>query len=155
MWPQITVTSLYPMHRLAVGAHPPTSNWLFYRPIRTMKAKEYTRKRSRSHALANARGGNRKEPAVNTRTILKRCRNKGWFCSVYLRLNVWIAGKLYEYVGCVDDARYNYFRVRHGRGEMYIGHGRLCVSICLSLAAFPHYSTDPDITWGMVGGHAP
>jgi len=37
------------------------------------------------------------------------------------------------------------------------GHGRLCVcvfvcvSVCLSLAAFPHYCTDPDVTWGMVG----
>jgi len=29
---------------------------------------------------------------------------------------------------------------------MYIGHGRLCV--CLSLAAFPHYCTDPDVSWG-------
>jgi len=38
------------------------------------------------------------------------------------------------------------FRVRRSRGEMYIGHGRLCV--CLSLAAFPHYYTDPDVTWG-------
>ena len=27
-----------------------------------------------------------------------------------------------------------------------------CVSVCLSLAAFPHYCTDPDVTWGMVGG---
>jgi len=26
---------------------------------------------------------------------------------------------------------------------MYIGHGRLCV--CLSLAAFPYYCTDPDV----------
>jgi len=26
------------------------------------------------------------------------------------------------------------------------GHGHLCV--CLSLAAFPHYCTDPDVTWG-------
>jgi len=32
---------------------------------------------------------------------------------------------------------------------MYIGHGRLCV--CLSLAAFTHYCTDPGVTWGMVG----
>jgi len=33
---------------------------------------------------------------------------------------------------------------------MYIGHVRLyvCVTVCLSLAAFPHYCTDPDITWG-------
>jgi len=37
------------------------------------------------------------------------------------------------------------FRVRHSRGEMYVGHGRLCVclSVCLSLAAFPHYCMDP------------
>jgi len=27
---------------------------------------------------------------------------------------------------------------------MYIGHDRLCV--CLSLAAFSHYCTDPDVT---------
>jgi len=33
---------------------------------------------------------------------------------------------------------------------MYIGHGRLCVCVpvCLFLAAFPHYFTDPDVTWG-------
>jgi len=44
------------------------------------------------------------------------------------------------------------FRVRRSRrqGEMYIGHGRLyvCVSICPSpVVAFPHYCTDPDVTW--------
>jgi len=33
------------------------------------------------------------------------------------------------------------FRVSRRRGEMYSGHARLCV--CLSLAAFPHYCTDP------------
>jgi len=38
--------------------------------------------------------------------------------------------------------------VSHRRREMYSGHGRLCV--CL-LSAFPHYCTDPDVTWGMVG----
>jgi len=50
------------------------------------------------------------------------------------------------------------FRVRHRRSEMYIGHGRLCVfvsvcmSVCLSVhRAFPHYCTDPDITWVMLG----
>jgi len=32
------------------------------------------------------------------------------------------------------------------RREMYSGHDRLCV--CRSLAAFPHYCTDPDVTWG-------
>jgi len=37
------------------------------------------------------------------------------------------------------------FRVRRNRGEMYIGHGRLYV--CLSLAAFPHYCTDPGVSW--------
>jgi len=44
------------------------------------------------------------------------------------------------------------FRVRLCRGEMYIGHGRLCVSVCLFLAASPHYCTDPEVTWGMVRG---
>jgi len=24
----------------------------------------------------------------------------------------------------------------------------VCLSVCLSLAAFPHYCTDPDVTWG-------
>jgi len=38
--------------------------------------------------------------------------------------------------------------ISHSRGEMYNGHGRLCV--CLSIAAFPHYCTDPDVTWGNV-----
>ena len=33
---------------------------------------------------------------------------------------------------------------------MYIGHARLCV--CLSLVAFPHYYTDPDVTWGNGSG---
>jgi len=29
---------------------------------------------------------------------------------------------------------------------MYIGHARLCVSLSLSLAAYPRYRTDPDVT---------
>ena len=32
------------------------------------------------------------------------------------------------------------------RDEMYISHGRLCVSVCLSVAAFPHYCADPDVS---------
>jgi len=24
----------------------------------------------------------------------------------------------------------------------------VCLSVCLSLATFPHYYTDPDVTWG-------
>jgi len=43
------------------------------------------------------------------------------------------------------------FRVSRGRREMYSGHGRLCIclSLCLhALAAFSHYWTDPDVTWG-------
>ena len=45
-------------------------------------------------------------------------------------------------------------RVRRSRREMYIGHGRLCACVpaCLFVAAFSHYCTDPDVTWGMVGG---
>jgi len=45
------------------------------------------------------------------------------------------------------------FRVTHSRGEMHIGRGRLCLSVCqcLSHAAFPHYWTDQNVSWGMVG----
>jgi len=28
----------------------------------------------------------------------------------------------------------------------------VCVSVCLSLAAFPHYCTNTDVSWGRVGG---
>jgi len=42
------------------------------------------------------------------------------------------------------------FYVRRRRREMYGGHGRLCLCVCLSLPAFSHYWTDPDVTWGMV-----
>ena len=36
------------------------------------------------------------------------------------------------------------FRVSRRRCEIYSAHGCLCV--CLSLAAFPHYCTDPGVT---------
>jgi len=29
---------------------------------------------------------------------------------------------------------------------MYCGH--TCLRVCLSVAACPHYCTDPDVTWG-------
>jgi len=41
------------------------------------------------------------------------------------------------------------FRVSCRRREMCSGYGRLCVY--LSLATFPHYCMDLDVTWGMVG----
>jgi len=40
------------------------------------------------------------------------------------------------------------FRVSRRRRKMYIGHVHLCV--CLCAAAFLHYYTDPDVTWGVV-----
>jgi len=48
---------------------------------------------------------------------------------------------------------YGTFRVRRSRGEMYtkLLVTRVCMSVCLSLAAFPHYCTDQAVTWGMVG----
>jgi len=46
------------------------------------------------------------------------------------------------------------FRMSRRRREMYCGHPRLCVcvcvSVCLSTAVCPHYCTDPDVAWGMV-----
>jgi len=43
--------------------------------------------------------------------------------------------------------------VSRRRREINSGHGRLyvCLSVGLSFAAFPHYYTDPGVTWGMVG----
>jgi len=38
------------------------------------------------------------------------------------------------------------FHMRRSRGEMYSCHSCLCVS--LSLATFPHYCMDPDVTEG-------
>jgi len=40
------------------------------------------------------------------------------------------------------------FRVRRSRCEMYIGCGRLCLCVCLSVCCSPHYCTDPDVSWG-------
>jgi len=42
------------------------------------------------------------------------------------------------------------FHARRRLREMYGGHGCLCV--CLSLAVFAHYCTDPDVTWGNGSG---
>jgi len=47
------------------------------------------------------------------------------------------------------------FRVSRRRREMYCGDARLCLSVCMcvcrSAAACPHYCTDPDVTRGVVG----
>jgi len=42
------------------------------------------------------------------------------------------------------------FCVSCRRREMYSGNTHLfvCVSVCLSAAAHPHYCMDPDVTWG-------
>jgi len=41
------------------------------------------------------------------------------------------------------------FRMSRRRREMYRGHARLCLSVCLCLSAdaCPHHCTDPDVTW--------
>jgi len=45
------------------------------------------------------------------------------------------------------------FRLRHGQGKMYNWPWlSVCLCVCLSLATFPHYCTDPDVTWGNGGG---
>jgi len=40
------------------------------------------------------------------------------------------------------------FCVSCRKPEMYSGHSHLCLSVCLCLAALPHYFTDLDVTWG-------
>jgi len=34
------------------------------------------------------------------------------------------------------------------RCEMYLVVTAVCVCVCLSLTSFPHYCTDPDVSWG-------
>jgi len=41
------------------------------------------------------------------------------------------------------------FRMSRRPREIYCGHARLCV--CLCVAACPHYCRDPDVTWGVIG----
>jgi len=40
----------------------------------------------------------------------------------------------------------------HRRREMYITDARL--RVCLSIAAFQHYCTDPGVTWGVSSSSA-
>jgi len=69
-------------------------------------------------------------------------RNLSNFRSFYSR-----SGKSYKRTP--EKERTFTFRVSRRRREMYSGHGRLCLyHVCLSLVAFPHYCTDPDVTWG-------
>ena len=42
------------------------------------------------------------------------------------------------------------FRVRRSRGKMYIGHAARA-SVCLCVAAFPHYCADPEVVGEIVG----
>jgi len=46
--------------------------------------------------------------------------------------------------------RFITFHVSRRPREMYCGHARLFVFVCLSTAACPHYCTDRDVTWGVV-----
>jgi len=48
---------------------------------------------------------------------------------------------------CSDLGNY-VSREAYRRGK--IGHARLCVCVCLSLATCPDYYTDPGVTWAMV-----
>ena len=63
--------------------------------------------------------------------------------SAYLCVSVCVCE--YVFCGCVIT-----FRASRRPREMYCGHALLsvCLSVCLSAAACPHYCTDPDVTWG-------
>jgi len=87
-------------------------------------------------------------------------------CGLSLAVTLWVTGDGVLQVGSLSFAQLECrstkgnsivwmwciitFRMRCSRGEIYIGDARLCVcvSVCLSLAAFPHYCTDPDVTRG-------
>jgi len=71
-----------------------------------------------------------------------RCRNP---TSVFVFILLWCLSVLLMHVLTLYVTT---FRVRHSRGETYSADSSLCLCVCLSLAAFPHYCTDPDVTWG-------
>jgi len=50
----------------------------------------------------------------------------------------------------VRAALFVIFRMSRRRCECTV-FPRVCVSVCLTLTAFPYYCTNPDVTWGMVG----
>jgi len=54
----------------------------------------------------------------------------------------WRCGFLSNYF----DHLFFTFCVSRRRREIYCGHARLCVCVCVSVC--PHYCTDPDVTWG-------
>jgi len=68
---------------------------------------------------------------------------------VFLRgcLNILGIGINIHYI--TSDFHVITFRVRRSRGEILVT--AVSVFVCLSVAAFPHYCADPDVSWGVVG----
>ena len=86
-------------------------------------------------------------PGVRPAATRRHCRR--YACRVDLCRQLWNAGD--DFVSGVIVA----VRVSRRQREMYIGHARLsvCESVSLSLAACPHYCTDPGVTCGNgIGG---
>jgi len=84
---------------------------------------------------------------------LKRSKDEIVYDTVYER-NERFVGKRHAPAHLTHEAsRCNHtitcWSLSRRRRDMYSDHGRLCA--CLSLTAFPHYCTDPDVTCGMVG----
>jgi len=86
---------------------------------------------------------------VPVRTLLKWryvSRYFNWFIDLIDSINfIWfdytweMSGILLHFAWVIDDAK-------------CIVVTRVCVSVCLSTAACPHYCTDPDVTWGIDRG---
>ena len=55
--------------------------------------------------------------------------------------------KVTQFIGPIPEV-ITTFRVSRRRREIYCGHARLCVCVCLTAAACQQYCTDPDVTWG-------
>jgi len=83
-----------------------------------------------------------------------------WRYSVYIYYMRWTDFKYSRTLSfCVFTfVTFVTFRLRRRLREVYCGHARLSVSDCLCVCAClsvrgpcPHYCTDPDVTWGVVG----
>ena len=83
--------------------------------------------------------------------ILGWCLEEEARWDAYLPSDISVINHVSQATHRCNEVYFNFvtFRVSRRRREMYCGHARLsvCLFVCPSAAACPHYCTDPDVTW--------